>query len=143
MHVPPYCTAQDLIALRIATVEELVQLTGPGLGVIDEAEVAGAAEAAAIEIDPYLAGKTAVPLASVPDPVRRLACVLTRFNLYTFDPPEHVQRQYDASIRTLRGIADGILQIGALVPAPAGDDGPQFDAIAPVWGRDRDSGGLL
>lgn len=142
MHDPAYCTAADLIALRVATEEELIQLTGAGLGVIDEGAVSAAAETAAIEIDPYLAGKTAVPLAEVPDPVRRLACILTRYNLYTSDPTEHVQRQYDAAIRTLRGIADGTLQIGASVPALPEDDGPQFDALPPVWGRNSTTGGL-
>jgi phage gp36-like protein len=142
-HSPAYCTAADLLALAIADESELIQLTDrAGLGIIDEARVIAAAETAAIEIDPYLAPRTPVPLASVPDPVRRLACVLTRFYLYTQDPTEHVQRQYDSAIKTLTAIAKGGILIGAEVPAPPADDGPQFGSIAPVWHRDPASGGL-
>ena len=140
LHAPPYCTLQDLLDLRLCTEAELIQLTDTdGQGAIDEAAVAGAAETAAIEIDPYLASKTAVPLAAVPAPVVRLAGVLTRYYLYVHAPTEHVQRQYDAAIRTLERIASGQILIGADVPAPS-SDGMQWESIPVVWGRGSGGG---
>jgi len=139
-HSPPYCTAQDLLDLRLCTEAELIQLTDTqGLGVIDAPTVAAAAETAAIEIDPYLAAKTPVPLTVVPAPVVRLAGVLTRFYLYSQAPTEHVQRQYDAAIRSLEQIAKGQLLVGAEVPAPS-PEAVQWESVPTVWGRGSDGG---
>jgi len=143
-HSPPYCTAADLVAMRLMDETELLQLTDTaGLGVIDEAAVAGAAETAAIEIDPYLAPVATVPLTVVPPAVCRLACILTRFYLYHHSPTEHVQKQYDAAIKTLGLMAAGTIGFGAApaaTPQPPAEPQFQFDAGARAWGRDSGGG---
>lgn len=141
MHSPAYCTQDDLLALRICTEVELIQLTDAGgLGVIDAEAVAAAAETAAIEIDPYLAPRATVPLASVPDPIKRLACVLTRYYLYTGGPTDHVADQYKAAIRTLERMASGEIGIGAAGLTPDAS-GAEWTSSPGAWGR-GEGGGL-
>ncbi|AUB85166.1 gp436 family protein [Candidatus Thiodictyon syntrophicum] len=143
-HSPAYCTSADLLAMHIADEAELIQLTdSAGLGVIDEAKVAGAAETAAVEIDPYLEARTSVPLTVVPGAIRRLAAVLTRFYLYSQAPTEHVQRQYDAAIKSLEAMAAGKIGFGAApaeVPAAPPEPGLQWESGAHAWGRDSGGG---
>lgn len=132
----PYCTLADLLRLRIATDAELIQLTDPsGLGVIDTAAVSAAAVAASIEIDPYLAPRLTVPLTTVPEPVCRLAGILTVYNLYGLAPTEHRQRQYEAAIKTLASIAAGTLSVGAGETAAPADATVQWGSEPAAWGR--------
>lgn len=139
----PYCTLADLLRLRLATEAELIQLTDPaGLGTIDEDAVTAAAISASIEIDPYLAPRLAVPLTTVPEPVCRLAGILTVYSLYGLAPTEHRQRQYEAALKTLSQIAAGTLSIGAetaAAPAPAGDS-VRWGSEPAAWGRGADGG---
>ncbi|WP_295582275.1 DUF1320 domain-containing protein [uncultured Lamprocystis sp.] len=139
----PYCTQADLLRLRLTTEAELLQLTDPsGLGVIDTAAVSAAAVSASIEIDPYLAPRLSVPLTTVPAPVCRLAGILTVYALYGLAPTEHRQRQYEAAIKTLTGIAAGTLSIGAgdtAAPPPA-DPAVQWGSEPAAWGRGAEGG---
>ena len=138
----PYCTLADLLRLRLATEAELIQLTDTaGLGVIDADAVTAAATAAAIECDPYLAARLSVPLTTIPEPVVRLAGILTVYHLYGLAPTEHRQRQYEAAIKTLTQIAAGTLRLGteASTPPPA-DDAVQWGSTPAAWGRGADGG---
>lgn len=136
-----YCTLADILALRIATEAELIQLTDAGgLGVIDESAVEAAAAAASIEIDPYLSPRMTLPLTSVPDPVRRWAAILTVYQLYGLAPTEHRQRQYEAAIKALTQVASGTLSLGVAESTVSTPDSILWGSEPAAWGRGTDGG---
>ncbi len=107
----PYATLADLTA-RFGD-EELTQLTDRlGAGVVDAA-VAGAALAEAeAEIDAYLAGRHALPLATVPPILVRIACDIARYRLATDAPLEEVRKRYEDARRLLENLAAGRVTLG-------------------------------
>jgi phage gp36-like protein len=107
----PYATLTDLAA-RFGD-EELTQLTDRlGTGVVD-ADVAQAALAEAdAEIDAYLAGRYALPLAAVPPILVRLACDIARYRLATDTPLEEVRKRYEDARRLLENLAAGRVTLG-------------------------------
>lgn len=87
--------------------------------------VARALADAAADIDAYLAGRYALPLASVPPVLERIACDLARYRLYDRAPTEAVRQRYEDAVRVLEQIARGTVTLGL----------PAADAPAPVSGR--------
>jgi phage gp36-like protein len=120
-----YAVKQDLID-RFGS-DELVQLTDrvtvPPTTINDT--VVGKALTDADElINGYLAGaEIALPLASVPDLVKSLACQIARYFLHAQAPTETVRQNYQDALKSLRDIADGriALQVGG-EQAAAGTD---------------------
>lgn len=133
----PYATLADLTA-RFGE-EELIQLTDRlGAGVVD-AVVAGAALAEAdAEIDAYLAGRYALPLAAVPQILVRLACDIARYRLATDTPLEEVRKRYEDARRLLENLAAGRVTLGLpAVDQPAVQGGVAVSAPLAVfddWG---------
>jgi len=74
-------------------------------------------------IDGYVAVRHAVPLASPPLVVKRLACDLARYFLYDDQATETVQKRYDIAERFFRDVGAGKVSLGADLGAasqPAG-----------------------
>ena len=106
---------------------EIAELTGsdpddatqpdPGQPIVETA-LADASEL----VNGYAAGRYALPLAPVPDPVRRWACVIARYYLYGNSAPERVRKDYEDAVAALKDVAKGviILQADGLV-APVGN----------------------
>lgn len=108
-----YASKQDMID-RFG-MDELIQLTDratPPAGVIDDVVLNAALADADDEINGYLQAKYTLPLASVPLLIRKLARTIARYNLYDDLPPEHIENRYKAAIKTLEGIAKGIMHLG-------------------------------
>jgi len=85
--------------------------------------VTGALADADNTIDGYLAVRYAVPLASPPLVVKRLACDLARYFLYDDLATETIQKRYDAAERFFREAGAGKVSLGADLGAasqPAG-----------------------
>lgn len=139
-----YCTAQDLIDLRMASERELIQLSDEaGEGTLDTAVITAAAEQAALEIDAYLSAQVVVPLASPSDGIKRLAAILTYFHLFP-EPTEHASDQYQRALVELGAIASGALPIdatGARVATHWPDALEWADGPGRIFRR-PDSGGL-
>ena len=114
-----YATQADL-ETRFGS-EELAQLSDRAGGtVIEAAVVARAIADAEAEIDGYLAGRYALPLASVPAVLGRIACDIARYRLYDDRVTEAVRKRYEDAVRDLRALAAGTLQLdGVTPPAPA------------------------
>jgi phage gp36-like protein len=132
-----YATEQDLID-RYGE-EELIQLTDrANVGAIDSAVLARAIADADAEIEGYLVGRYALPLASVPPLLARLACDIARYHLYDDAPLEQVRTRYEDARAHLKGIANGTVQLG--LPASAGaapvSGSPEVDAPDRVFSRD-------
>lgn len=117
-----YATQADL-ETRFGSVE-LAQLSDRTNGaVIDAAVVARALADAAAEIDGYLAGRYALPLATVPAVLGRVACDIARYRLYDDRATEAVRQRYEDSVRDLKALAAGTIKLDAvdvLTPAPNG-----------------------
>lgn len=129
-----YATKQDMINRFGA--EELIQLTDEsGAGDIDDDMLDRAFADADADINGYLAGRYAVPLANTPPVVTRLACEIARYHLYNKAAPETVAQRYKDAIRTLEGIAKGLIGIGLdALGAPIAPSGaPEFNAPERVF----------
>lgn len=117
-----YATLQDLID-RFGR-DELEQLTdrgAPPLGAIDEAVVGRALADAGELVDGYLSGSYRLPLAPVPDMIRRITCDVTRFYLHANQQPDAVKDAYKEAVRLLERIQSGVITLqSAGVTAPAG-----------------------
>jgi len=110
----PYATQADLIA-RFGT-EELVQLTDrSNAGAIDAAVVATALADADGIINPYLAGRYAVPVSPVPSMLTQVASDLARFRLWKDRPTERVRTAYEDAIKLLEALSKGM----AVLPGAA------------------------
>jgi phage gp36-like protein len=104
---------------------ELLQLTDTdpedSLTDPDRAAVETALADASELVNGYAAGRYAVPLSPVPDPVRRWTCVIARYYLYGNSAPERVRKDYEDAVASLKDVSKGavILQADGLV-APVG-----------------------
>jgi phage gp36-like protein len=100
---------------------ELVRLTDraiPPTGEIDAAVVARAIADAEAEVNGYLASRYTLPLATVPEILKRLTCDLARYLLYDDVAPDQIRDRYKDAVALLKGIADGKVSLG-LTTAPA------------------------
>lgn len=117
----PYASKQDLIDRFGET--EMVQITDrDGTGLFDDATFAKAQADGDAEIDAYLQGRYALPLAHVPTILCRLACDLYRYYLYFPRLIEDVEKRYERSVKLLEGIRDGRINLGldaGQAPEPA------------------------
>jgi len=94
-------------------VDELTQLTDRvGAGVPDAAIVARALADADAEIDGYLASRYALPLATVPPMLARIACDIARYRLWEDRASEEVRLRYEDARRMLESIAKGMVSLG-------------------------------
>lgn len=119
----PYATQQALID-RFGE-SELIRLSDhEGTGAIDAGVVAGKLADADAEIDGYLAGRYTLPLTTVPEALRRIACDIARYHLYDDRVTEAVQKRYDDAIKFLVLVSKGQVQLGV----DTGGDTPQTGA---------------
>lgn len=116
-----YATIDDIRAqVREA---ELIGLTDQeDTGAVVEATVNAAIESAGVEIDGYLGGRYTLPLATVPDIIKKLCVDIAVYNLYVLGagPPESRKDRYDNAVKFLTRIAKGEITLGADDPAGTG-----------------------
>lgn len=58
------------------------------------------------EINGYIGSRYPLPLANVPSNLKRIACDIARYRLYTEDPLEHITKLYDDAIAFLKRVQD-------------------------------------
>lgn len=131
-----YATVADLVAeFGEREVIELTDRFDPPIGVVDQAVAQGALDRAGAVIEGYLAGRYALPLPAVPPLIAGIARDLARHALYTSAMPEVVQARYDAAMKQLKAIGDGLM---ALPLPPAGSPATGLGGIA-VRTRDKNA----
>lgn len=131
-----YATVADLQAAFGE--RELVELTDraePSFGIVDTAVAQAALDRAEAVIDGYLAGRYALPLPAVPPILAGIACDLARHALYITAMPDVVQARYEAAMKSLKAIGDGVM---ALPLAPAGSPAEGLGGVA-VRSRDKNA----
>lgn len=93
-------------------------------------------------IHSYLASRYGMPLASVPEIVKRTVCDLARYYLFKDQVTERMTSAYNSAIKWLGMAADGKVTIGI---APVGEqpvtsDGAEIHSAETVFNRDRSKG---
>lgn len=119
-----YASQQHLIdLLGLTEVIQRTDRTNIPPSQIDRTVVDGVLADADGLIDSYVASRYAVPLASVPPVLVRLAKVIAGYFLMGAAASESLRQDYEDALRTLRDIADGrmSLDVGPLSPPAAGD----------------------
>lgn len=115
-----YATVQDMIdRFSEDEIARLSDRTGRGTAVVEAIVLAKLADADA-EIDGYLQARYALPLASVPPVLLRIATDIARYHLYDDRATEQVTLRYKDAVAYLKLLAKGEV---ALTPSP-GEDAP-------------------
>ena len=133
-----YATQADLTD-RFGAVE-LAQLTDRASGqVIDTAVLDRALADADAEINSYLASRYALPLASTPTVLVRLAADMARYRLYDDRVTEAVRARYQDAVSLLKRLASGEVRLdGATTPPEPAAGSTAVTARSPsrVFGPD-------
>lgn len=112
--MPAYTTQSDLEE-RYGT-QFLIQLTDRAdtpTGAIDADVVTRAIAQTEGLIDGYLAGRYALPLATVPDPIPAIAAQIAIYVLHVYEPNAKITRDYEMAIKDLDRISKGAIQLAA------------------------------
>ena len=100
-----YATEVDLkTRFGAQVIEELKLGREGGADPVDVVQVA--LQDAEEEINGYIGSRYSLPLASVPSNLKRIACDIARYRLYTEDPFEHITKLYDDAIAFLKRVQD-------------------------------------
>lgn len=100
-----YATEADLkTRFGAQVIEELKLGREGGADPIDVVQVA--LQDAEEEINGYIGSRYSLPLASVASNLKRIACDIARYRLYTEDPLEHITKLYDDAIAFLKRVQD-------------------------------------
>jgi len=106
-----YATQADMVDRFGET--ELAQRTNRVDGTTIDTTVLGRALADAdAEIDGYLAGRYALPLATVPTALVRVACDVARYRLYDDGITDVVRQRYEDATSFLKRISSGDVILG-------------------------------
>ena len=98
-------------------------------GAVDGAVVTRGIAGADAMIDGYLGGRHALPLAATPALISNLSQVITLWILHLSEPEAKVKADYDAAMRSLRDIAQGVIRIAdaaGIEPGSSGASGVQI-----------------
>ncbi|NRT54801.1 gp436 family protein [Sphaerotilus uruguayifluvii] len=124
-----YATLSDLLA-RYGE-DELAQRSDRTAGqVIDSAVIDQALADAAAEIDSSIAGRYALPVASVPPLLVRLACAIARYHLHDEAATQRIRDDYEDALKVLAEIRSG----ARLLPLAATDGGGTAPAAGSAGG---------
>lgn len=126
-----YATQLDLVD-RFGT-PELAQLTDPAAGTtINATTVARALADADAEIDARLAVRYALPLASVPPVLVRIAVDLARYFLWDQRASEQVRNRFKDATALLDKMARGDVKLAGATTVPPAADAVAVTGLSPV-----------
>ena len=109
-----YASYEEMLA-RFGRLE-LLQVTDLGEAPLadPDADVVTAALADSSEtVNGYVAGRYALPLSPVPDPVRRWTCDIARYFLHRDTAPERVRKAYEDALAALKDVSRGVITLQA------------------------------
>lgn len=138
-----YASQQNLID-RFGE-DELIQLTDrANTGLINSTVVARALADADAEINGYLSTRYTLPLSPVPAVLEKLACDISRYQLFENSVTEIVQERYENAVRFLKDVAAGRVTLGvdSNNAQPVTNNSVQMSATKPVFRR-ADSEGFI
>ena len=109
-----YAAKANMIA-RFTEAEVIALTDRTNIGVVDDAVLAGALAEADAEIDPYLAPRHVLPLASVPRILTGFACDIARYRLCGsggVTETDEIRNRYKDAIKFLESVASGKIGLG-------------------------------
>lgn len=109
-----YATKANMLA-RFGEPEVIALTDRANLGVVDDTVLAGALAEADAEIDPYLAPRHTLPLASVPKILTGFACDIARYRLCGsggVTETEEIRNRYSDAVKFLVKVAEGKIGLG-------------------------------
>lgn len=116
-----YCTQIQLEArYGAALLVEISDRADVPTGTIDAGLIARAITDATALIDGYLAGRYALPLATIPALVTDLAQRIAIYYAHTNVASEKIGKDYEAALRQLKDIASGLIKLDAGGAEPEG-----------------------
>ena len=121
-----YATEADLkTRFGAQVIEELKLGREGGADPIDVVQVA--LQDAEEEINGYIGSRYSLPLASAPSNLKRIACDIARYRLYTEEPLEHITKLYEEAVNFLKLVATNKahLQIQNVETSQIVDDQPK------------------
>ncbi|MDQ2084514.1 DUF1320 domain-containing protein [Xanthobacteraceae bacterium Astr-EGSB] len=130
-----YATQQQLVdRYGEDMLRKITDRSKPPAGAIDAAVVARALADTDAVIDGYLLGRYQLPLAATPALLADLGAAIAIYKLHGSTAAEKIADDYNAAMRTLREIAQGIVRLGVagVEPAASGSEGVR------VIDRERD-----
>jgi phage gp36-like protein len=133
-----YATVADLLAAYGE--QEVIALTDrEDIGAVDATVALGALERASSEADTYIAGRYALPLASVPQALTAVVCDIARYRLSGGETTETtpIADRYKAAVTWLKDIAAGraVLPGVSTGTGESGAGGVEFQTGRRVFAR--------
>lgn len=130
----------DMMVAKFGLSEVISLSDRERVGELNSAVVADALETATSEIEAYLAGRYALPLAAVPKVVAGFCCDMARFSMcgHGTSMTDEIRKRYDAAVSFFKLVARGDVTLG-VTPAgavPQSDDAVLFVPGTRVFGRD-------
>ncbi len=125
--------------------QELIELTDKNgqAGELVQTVLDGALADASATIDGYLAGRYALPLASIPQVLVPICCDLARYQLYDEQAGEQVSNRHKNAMRFLELLASGKVSLGLSDEGEVqADDLPEVVSAGSVFARDKSTGFL-
>ncbi len=134
-----YAVKADMVS-RFGEGEVIALTDRVNLGVIDDVVLADALAEAAAEIDPYLAPRHKLPLASVPKIVTGFACDIARYRLCGSGVTltDDIRDRYKDAVRFFEKVAEGKRPLGldaANAPAAPANTVQFAEQTGHVFGR--------
>jgi len=138
-----YSTQDDVLEqLDEISIRQLTDDAGEGE--VDADMVSRAIEDADAAIDAYCQGRYTLPLSPVPGMVRRISVDIAIYNLFSRKDdvmPETRKERYENSIRFLKKVNDGKIDLGANTPAAkTTGNAVNIDYNDRIFTRDKMSG---
>ena len=142
--MPVYAVRQDMIdRFGEPEIRQLTDRLDPPAGAIDDTVLNEALDDADGLVDSYLAGRYALPLASVPKILKRYACDIARAFLWKDSAGETVHRAYEDAVKFLRAVAAGTASLGldaSNQPVTVDAGGVSFNESRREFGGEREFG---
>lgn len=135
----PYATQQDMLTrYGLPRLVQLTDINSPQVGELVPAVLASRLDDASAEIDGYLAGRMATPLATVPAVIKLLCCRIGYYLLLGASASDVDQADVKAARAYLASVAKGEIALTApdQVVAVGGAGSVQFETGAKDWGRE-------
>ncbi len=101
-----YATADDF-QVRFGEAELLSLADRDGDDEVDTAVIDSALADASTEIDSYVSRRYSVPVAGSSDQLKKIACDIARWHLYTDAPHEKVEAAYKRAVDWLKDVGAG------------------------------------
>lgn len=86
------------------------------------------------EVDSYIAVRYALPLPSIPAPLKVAVCDIARFRLYKDRPTEEVKYRYEKSVEWLNRVGKGAAVLAFTPPLSPAQEQTIVSPVTPVSG---------